>query len=167
MNPTRYAWILRIIFIENFQNIPCKMACYSRLISCVYQGVPWENLIQEKHNGSLSGHFGISKTIELVQRFYYWPKLARDVTKYVEQCMVCIKVKGGIRNVGLYWSLPIPNRQWDFVSMEFFVGLPKTKQGYDNMYIVVDRFRKMRHFIPCRTINDVSHIVHLFFKEVV
>ena len=69
-----------------------------------------ENLIQEKHNGSLSGHFGISKTIELVQRFYYWPKLVKDVTKYVEQCMVCMKAKGGMSNAGLYQPLPIPNR---------------------------------------------------------
>ena len=43
-----------------------------------------ENLIQEKHNGSLGGHFGVFKTIELAQRFYYWPKLVKDVTKYVE-----------------------------------------------------------------------------------
>lgn len=34
-----------------------------------------ENLIQEKHNGALSGHFGITKTQELVQRFYFWPKM--------------------------------------------------------------------------------------------
>lgn len=34
-----------------------------------------ENLIQEKHNGCLSGHFGLNKTLELVQCFYYWPKM--------------------------------------------------------------------------------------------
>ena len=61
-----------------------------------------ENLIQEKQNGCMSGHFGVNKTIELVQRFYYWPKLVRDVTMYVEQCLVCMKAKGGMNNVGLY-----------------------------------------------------------------
>ena len=38
---------------------------------CVPRGSMRENLIQEKHNGSLSGHFGINKTLELVKRFYY------------------------------------------------------------------------------------------------
>jgi hypothetical protein len=134
---------------------------------CVPRGSMRENLIQEKHNGSLSGHFGISKTIELVQRFYYWPKLVKDVTKYVEQCMVCMKAKGRMSNAGLYQPLPIPSRPWDCVSMDFIVGLPKTKQGYDSIYVVVDRFSRMGHFIPCKTTNDASHIAHLFFKEVV
>ena len=51
---------------------------------CVPRGSMRENLIHEKYNGSLNGNFDVSKTIELVQRFYYWPKLVKDVTKYVE-----------------------------------------------------------------------------------
>lgn len=84
-----------------------------------------ENFIQEKHNGSLSGHFGVNKTMELVQRFYYWPKMSRDVTRYVEQCVVCMKEKGGASNVSMYQPLPIPNRPWECLSMDFIVGLPK------------------------------------------
>ena len=91
----------------------------------------------------------------------------KDVTKYVEKFMLCMKAKGGMRNVGLYQPLPIPNRPWDCVSLNFFIGFPKTKQGYDRIYVVVDRFSKMGHFITCGKSNDASHVAHLFFKEVV
>lgn len=70
--------------------------------------------------------------------------------------MVCMKVKGGMINVGLYQPLPIPNRPCDYLSMDFIIGFLKTKKGYDSIYFVVDRFSKMGHFIPCRTTNDVS-----------
>lgn len=103
---------------------------------------------QEKYNGILSGHFGVRKTLELVQIFYYWPKLIRHVIKYVEKCMVCMKANGGMSNVGLYQPIPVSNRPWECVSINFIVGFPKTKQGYDSIYVVADRFSKMGHFIP-------------------
>lgn len=106
------------------------------------------------------------KSLELVQRFYYWPKLVRDVTKYVEQCIVCMKDKGGMSNVDLYQPLKFPNRPWECVRMDFIVGLPKIRQGYGSIYVVVDKFRKMGLFITCKTTNDASHIAYFFLKEV-
>lgn len=56
---------------------------------CVPRGSLRKNLIQEKHNGSLSGHFEVNKTQELVQRYYYWPRMNQYVRKYVETCIIC------------------------------------------------------------------------------
>lgn len=134
---------------------------------CVPRGSIRENLIQEKHNGSFSSHFGVNKTQELVQRYYYWIGMNQDVRKYVETCIVCQKAKATSSNVSLYQPLPIPNKPWESISMDFVVGLPRAKQGFDRIYVIVDRFSKMANFVPCKTTHDACHIAHLFFKEVI
>eukprot|EP00253_Pinus_taeda_P033278 PITA_33278 len=53
-----------------------------------------ENIIREKHSGGLAGHFGIDKTLEQLSHFYFWPKMRRDVQRFVTKCKVCQLAKG-------------------------------------------------------------------------
>ena len=58
---------------------------------------------------------------------------------------------------GVLRLLPIPDRPWQDITMDFVTGLP-TSQGYDAIWVVVDRLTKARHFVPCRTsVDSVDH----------
>lgn len=74
-----------------------------------------ESLILEYHEGGLTRHFEVEKTIELVGESFYWPKLAKDVAYFIKRCVKCQKAKHHSLNKGLYLPLQIPTAPWEDV----------------------------------------------------
>jgi len=134
---------------------------------CIPQCSLREAINWEAHDGGLAGHFGRDKTVALVKENFYWPRHERDVYKHIQRCRVCHLAKAKSQNTGFYMPLPVPEAPWDDVSMDFVLGLPQTQHQKDFVMVVVDRFSKMAHFIPCQKTKDVVQVVDLYFKEIV
>jgi hypothetical protein len=124
-------------------------------------------LLQEAHGGGLMGHFGVKKTEDMLSAYFFWPQLRRDVERYVARCTACNKAKSQLNPHGLYLPLLVPSAPWVDILMDIVLGLPKTKRGRDSVFVVVDRFSKMAHFIPCHKTDNATHIADLFFSNVV
>ncbi|GJS91779.1 RNA-directed DNA polymerase [Tanacetum coccineum] len=126
-----------------------------------------EAIILEGHAGGLAGHFGRDKTLALLREQFYWPKMERDVNRLLERCRTCHIAKTHSSNAGLYTPLSVPVAPWEDVSLDFVLGLPRTQRAKDSVMVVVDRFSKMAHFVPCSKTFDASQVARLYFAEIV
>ena len=109
-----------------------------------------KQVLSQCHDALTSAHFGRTKTLNHVQRHFWWPGYRRDTTAYVKNCLSCARNKPAQHKpYGPLSPLPVPDRPWGSVSMDFITDLPMTKQKHDAVLVVVCRLTKMAHFIPC------------------
>ena len=66
---------------------------------------------------------------------------------------------------GLLKPLPIPTTRWHTVTMDFIVQLPRTKNGFDAIFVVVDKLSKRAYFIPTKTSATAPDTKHVFFLK--
>ena len=102
-----------------------------------------------------------------MKRQFYWPGLKKGIAKIIGQHCTCQLAKHRKQNTSLYMPLPMPDRPWQDVSMDFVLDLPHTFRKHDSILVVVDRFSKMAHSLPCSKTSDASKIAKLYFDEIV
>ena len=111
-----------------------------------------EMILKEAHNSAYSIHPGSTKMYQDLKERYWWYGMKRDVAAHVAICDVCQRVKAEHqRPAGLLQPLKVPECKWEEIGMDFIVGLPRTKDGYDSIWVIVDRLTKVAHFIQVKT----------------
>ncbi|KAG8649298.1 hypothetical protein MANES_08G133801v8 [Manihot esculenta] len=91
--------------------------------------------------------------------------MRKNVEKVCASFIACRHAKSKSMAHGLYMPLPVPSSHWMDIFMDFVLGLPRTKHGRDSIFVVVDKFSKMTHFIPCHKIDDAINVADLFFNR--
>ena len=83
------------LFKESKLCMPC---CFMR-----------ELLVREAHGGGLMGHFGVTKTLDILHEYLFWPKMKRNVNRICGRCITCRRAKFKVLPHGLYTPLPVPS----------------------------------------------------------
>ena len=63
--------------------------------------------------------------------------------------------------------MSIPEWKWDKLGMDFIAGLPRTRSGYDSIWVVVDRLTKVAHFIPVKTTHTSAKLAKIYMTRIV
>ncbi|GJR28850.1 putative reverse transcriptase domain-containing protein [Tanacetum coccineum] len=125
-------------------------------------------IMHESHKSKYSIYPGSDKMYQYIKKLYWWPNMKADIATYVSKCLTCAKVKAEHqRPSGLLVQPEIPQWKWDNITMDFITKLPKSSQGYDTIWVIVDRLTKSAIFVPMRETDPMEKLARMYLKEVV
>ncbi|KAJ9553882.1 LOW QUALITY PROTEIN: hypothetical protein OSB04_017927 [Centaurea solstitialis] len=120
-----------------------------------------QTLLDEAHKSKFSIHPGATKMYRDLRTDYWWPGMKRDVAKYVEKCLTCLRPHEKLQ------PSEIPEWKWEHVTMDLVTGLPRTVRKHDAIWVVVDRLTKSAHFIAIREASSSEVLADIYVREIV
>jgi len=84
--------------------------------------------------------------------------MRKDVQRHCFKCITCLQAKSKVMPHGFYTHLPIASTLWEDISVDFVLRLPRVARGFDSIFLVVDIFSKMTHFVHCHKVDYASNI---------
>ncbi|KAL0163719.1 hypothetical protein M9458_039472, partial [Cirrhinus mrigala] len=123
-------------------------------------------LLGTAHGTPGSGHPGSSRTLSLLQSRYWWPSMHQDTIRYVQSCSVCAKSNSPRQlPTGKLVPLPIPERPWSHLGIDFITDLPES-EGHTCVLVIVDRFSKACKLVPLRGLPTAMETAEQLFHQV-
>ncbi|GJZ81829.1 ribonuclease H-like domain-containing protein [Tanacetum coccineum] len=122
----------------------------------------------ESHKSKYSIHSGSDKMYQDLKKLYWWPNMKAIIAEYVGKCLTSSRVKAECQKPSdLLVQLDIPMWKWERITMDFITKLPRTSDGHDTIWVIVDRLTKSAHFIPTRETDSMETLTRLYIKEIV
>ncbi|GKF18118.1 putative reverse transcriptase domain-containing protein, partial [Tanacetum coccineum] len=135
------------------------LPCYGNLRSVI---------MHESHESKYSIHPGSKKMYQDMKKLYWWPNMKADIATYVSKCLTCANVKSEHQRPSRLLVEPaIPEWKWDNIMMDFITKLPKSSQGFDTIWVIVDRLTKSAHFLPIRENDPLDKLARLYLNRIV
>ncbi|GJZ66717.1 putative reverse transcriptase domain-containing protein [Tanacetum coccineum] len=101
-----------------------------------------------------------------IRALYWWPNMKANIATYVSKCLTCAKVKAEHQKPSSLLVQPnIPEWKWEKITMDFVTKLPKTANGYDTIWVIIDRLTKFAHFLPMRENDPIERLMKLYMKN--
>lgn len=116
----------------------------------------------------LRGYHGRAESVvdEAHRMWVYRLSMRKDVNWFLRNCHVCHRVK--IWNdtpYELYNLLPVFERNWKSILIDFIIPLPWSN-GFNNIWVVIDRLSKMRYMVPCKGDINIVGLANLFINYI-
>ena len=125
-------------------------------------------IMEEAHYFSYAMHPDSTKMHRTIKENYWWSSMNRDITEFLSSCLVCPQVKAKHQKpTKTLQPLPIPEWEWEHITMDFSVDLPRTQTSHDTIWVIVDRLTKLTHFLTIRSIFSLDRLAKLYIDEVV
>nr|GEX96606.1 putative reverse transcriptase domain-containing protein [Tanacetum cinerariifolium] len=99
-------------------------------------------IMHEFHKSKYSIHPGSDKMYQDLKQLYWWPNMKAYITTYVNKCLTFPMSRQSIKNL-------------------------LTTNGYDTIWVIVDRLTKSAHFLPMRENDPMEKLMKLYMKEIV
>jgi hypothetical protein len=127
-----------------------------------------KEILEEAHSAAYAMHPGSTKMYHTLKEHYWWNGMKRDIAEFVSKCLVCQQVKPDRqKTAGFLQPLPIPEWKWEHITMDFLFGLPRTQNGHDGVWVIVDRLTKTARFLPIKATYSLSKLAKLYVDEIV
>ncbi len=171
LNILKQQYLADNFFKNIFENVPPpyrrkgkRLYFENRL--CIPEGALRQNILHDHHTSVYGGHRGYNKTNSLIKRNFFWPNMKQEIKAYTDSCRKCQESKSANRTLGEPRPFPPPEKKWEVISMDFMFKLPRTKDGYSALLVVVDKLSKRAHLIPLTTNHKSEDIAEVFYKEI-
>jgi len=125
-----------------------------------------KEILEEAHDSSIGGHFGVNKTLEKIRKRFYWATCKQDVEKWCKSCKVCISKQGPLGKGKFPLQIYNVGLPFQRVQMDVLGPLPKTYSGNRFVLVIVDCFTKWVEAFPIRNIKAKT-IAEVFVREII
>ncbi|GJV66087.1 putative reverse transcriptase domain-containing protein [Tanacetum coccineum] len=125
-------------------------------------------IMDEAYKSRYSVHPGVDKMYYDLRDMYWWLGIKKDIALYVSKCLTCSKIKAEHQRPSSLLQQPeILEWKWERITMDFITKLPRTENGHDAIWVIVDRLTKSAHFLPIREDFKMDRLTRLYLNEII